>query len=166
MRTNISVSLVRQGPSLQITDYTNQRTYEYTFKEISTEELMQRRLSTQPGIVYKRGNQLFFVNVPENLKISNSEMNIGTHLCGKNCPHVCKGCERTSDLTVPYQMRLRKIFYLAVEDSWRIEKYKFITEGMEAFNMGPGYDALIVLKCSCYTPLKRIPTPDYPQNIF
>ena len=139
---------------LQVTDLTNSSTHKIPLKEVSKKELMLIRLRETPGIVYKKGTQLFFAAVPEGFKISGQEISVGNHLCGKDCSKVCKGCPRTADLTLSYQIRLGKDFTTAVCDSWRIEKYQFVTEGIEAFNMGANFDAMLVMGCSCYTSRK------------
>lgn len=120
---------------------------QYPLREVTPLELAQHRLSKKPGIVYKKNGKLYYTSFPATLKIYGQDDTLGTHLCGKNCDMICKGCRRTSDLTVPYQERYGKKFVEAVKASWRIEKYPFITEGIEAFNMISAYDALLVLEC-------------------
>ena len=121
---------------------------EYPFVEVTTAELIHLRLSKKPGVVYKRNGKLYYASVPGDLKISGKESDFDQHLCGKNCHKVCDGCPRTHALTVSYQKRLGKKFVEAVRDSWRIEKFNFIDEGVEAFNMYWSNDAFIVLKCN------------------
>lgn len=120
---------------------------QHPFHEVTPRQLAQHRLSKKPGIVYKKNGKLYYTSFSAGLKVYGQDDTFGTHLCGKNCSMVCKGCRRTSDLTVPYQERYGRSFIEAVKASWRIEKYDFITEGIEAFNTGSSSDALIVLEC-------------------
>ena len=136
---------------------------EYPFHEVSRKELMKHRLSGKPGIVYKLDNKFFYAKVPGILNIVGKGSYLGAHMCGKNCTKVCAGCPRTSDLTVPYQMREAKSFFEAVINSWRIEKYDFIVQGIEAFNMECSNDAMIVIECKCYN--HRAPKTPKPKSV-
>lgn len=123
---------------------------EYPFHEVTRKEIMKHRLSGKPGLVYKAGNRLFYASISGDIKLNSQDANIGIHMCGRNCSKVCAGCPRTSDLTVPYQMREKKCFFDSVVSSWRIEKYNFIVEGFEAFNMDFSNDVMIVISCQSY----------------
>lgn len=131
----------------------------YPLRQVSIKELIELRLSKVPGIVYKKDNCFFYAEVPGTLTLNNGKSDgIGNHLCGNQCAMVCKGCPRTSDLTVAYQQRFGKTYPMAVKSSWRIEKYDFIREGLESFNMNSSNDAFIVLQCENYKilPKKKI----------
>ena len=119
----------------------------YTFKEVTPEELFEVRMSEQRGVVYKKDGRLFYTPVNSNVILYHNEE---FHLCGKNCSRVCVDCPRTRDLTVPYQMKFTFDKAKAVENSWRIEKYDFITEGAEGFNMNGDRDSCLVISCENY----------------
>ena len=124
----------------------------YKFREVTSEELLQIRMSKQPGVVYKKGGILFVATV----KRSMSVYTLGKkHLCAEECLRVCRGCPRTRDITVAYQQRIGKSFTQAVYNSWRIEKYDFVIEGIEAFNMGADKDAFFVFSCAAYDKKNR-----------
>lgn len=119
----------------------------YEFQEVTPKQLAQLRLSKKPGLVYKCSNRLYYAAIPGTIRITGSDSNLGVHLCGQNCTKVCKGCPKTYDLTVAYQERCGKSFFEAVKASWRVEKYRFIAEGIEAFNMVGSNDAFVVTCC-------------------
>lgn len=141
----------------------------YPMREVSAEELMQLRLSKKPGVVYKNGDKLFYTTIPDTLNLnSHAVKNISKHACGNHCSMVCRGCPRTSDHTVASQQKLGKSFNAAVVSSWRIEKYPFVTEGIETFNMRASNDAFRVLGCeNYYTRTKRNmrPSTDLKLNL-
>lgn len=126
----------------------------YKFKEVSAKELFEIRLKPERGVVYKKNGRLFYALLDRNV---NFYQNDEFHLCGKNCSNVCKGCPRTRDLTVPYQFRYIPNRKIAVERSWRIEKYDFITEAAESFNMTHDKDSCLVISCSNYQTKGRQP---------
>lgn len=124
---------------------------EYPMRKVSAEELMKHRLSKLPGIVYKKNSTLFYTSVPSTLNLNTDfERSSGKHACGEHCSMVCRGCPRTSDFTVNSQIRYGKTFPRAVHDSWRIEKYPFVLEGIESFNMGATSEACLIFKCKDY----------------
>ena len=130
----------------------------YTFREVTAAELFQLRLSKVPGVVYKKGGKLFYVQVPGTLHI-NGRDSLGVHLCGKQCTQVCKGCPRTPSLTVGYQQQtLLKDFPAAVKNSWRLERFDFVHSGIEAFNMDVANDACLIFKCDNFATRK---TPNF-----
>lgn len=131
---------------------------EYPLREVSRAELFQLRLEGAPGLVCKYNDKLFYTAIPGDLRIAGQDNNFGPHMCGRNCANVCRSCRRTADLTVSYQERLGKDLLEAIHNSWRIDKYPFIQEGIEAFNMESSYDAFLVFNCENYTcskPTKR-----------
>lgn len=123
----------------------------YSLVEVTRKELAKHRLSEKSGIVLKENNKFYYTPIPANIRIYVQESSHGKHLCGLSCAGACSGCARTQDLTVDYQMRFfHKEFFNAVKDSWRIEKYPFITNGIESFNMDGNTEAMIVLECKNY----------------
>lgn len=122
---------------------------DYPLRQISVHELMELRLSEAPGLIYKKNKSFFYSDSPYLLSLTGKMASLGKHACGEQCTMVCKGCPRTSDLTVAYQMRFGQKFPAAVKNSWRIEKYDFVLEGLEFFNLGQK-DACIVLQCENY----------------
>ena len=157
---NISLKTFNDIPiCIVVTD--NDDIKQYMFQEITREQLMKLRLIGEPGLVYKSEDKFYYTAFPGTLRIIGGESTLGPHLCGRNCTNVCKNCPRTSALTVAYQERSGKRFTQAVKDSWRIEKYPFITEGIEAFNMESSNDAFLVLSCSQYalSPARQVKQP-------
>lgn len=122
----------------------------YPLRQVSVQELLELRLSKVPGVVYKKDNNFFYAAIPGELNFAGKADSLGKHACGEQCTMVCKGCPRTSDLTVAYQQRIGRRFSTAVKNSWRIEKYDFVREGLETFNMSAQNDAFIVLQCENY----------------
>ena len=123
----------------------------YPLVEVTRKELAEHRLSQKSGLVLKEDNKLYYTPIPGNIRVFVQEFSHSQHLCGKACAGTCAGCARTQDLTVDYQIRsFRKDFFNAVKDSWRIEKYPFITKGIESFNMHANTTAMVVLECENY----------------
>ena len=122
----------------------------FTLREINPVELIEIRLNKSPGVVYKKDNQLFYSPFSGEFNLGGKEDNLGEHLCACDCSMVCRGCPRTAALTVAYQQRIGCDFYTSVKNSWRIEKYTFVHEGIETFNMDTCNEAFIVLKCDNY----------------
>ena len=123
---------------------------EFFFRNVTRKELMKLRLDGKPGAVYKIDGKLYYTEIPGDLKIIRMAEMASPHLCGKNCTNVCKDCPRTTDLTASFQERMGRQFPYTILDSWRIEKYDFIPEGLEAFNMDHQNDAFMVLECQNY----------------
>lgn len=123
---------------------------EYVFKEVTSKELLRLRLDGKPGVVYKFRENLYYTEVPGDLRINRVDESTGTHLCGKNCSKVCNGCTRVLDLTESFQLRMGKEFPYSVLDSWRVEKYDYLKEALEAFNMDQQNDACMVYDCANY----------------
>lgn len=123
---------------------------DFFFREVTVEELLKLRLNRKPAAVYKIDRRFYYTEIPGNLKLIRLSETTGPHLCGKNCTNVCKDCPKTYDLTTSFQERIGRSFPYSVLESWRIEKYDFVTEGVEAFNMPNQNDAFVVLKCQDY----------------
>lgn len=122
----------------------------YPLREVTAKELFTLRISEIPGIVYKKNDKLFYSEIPGTISLNNKSGYFNHHSCGNYCSKVCTECPRTFDLSVSYQQRLGTAsFPKAVFDSWRIEKYAFIREGLETFNMYDS-DEFIVLQCDNY----------------
>lgn len=135
----------------------------YVMYEVNPQDLMDIRLSNVPGAVYKKGEHFFYAPISGNMNFAGKTDNsFGNHLCGEQCTQVCKGCPRTRDLTVAYQQRIgKKTFRTATDKSWRIEKYDFIYEGLETFNMSNQNDAFIVFQCGNYSSAKNTRKPSH-----
>lgn len=126
----------------------------YHLRQVTPTELYNIRLAGKQGIVYKYDSNLFYTELTKNITIS---INGKPHLCGLDCTRVCKDCPRTKDLTVDYQLKFCKNLTRAIYNSWRIEKYDFITEGIEIFNMKDFLDSQYVCACTKYEKSTRIP---------
>ena len=145
---------------------------QYPMYKVSEKELMNHRLSKIPGVVYKKGSTLFYTTIPNTLNLNTDfERSNGKHACGEHCTMVCRGCPRTRDFTVNSQIRFGKTFARAVNDSWRIEKYPFVLEGIESFNMGTTSEACLIMSCENYktrykgNPSAVRPTKDLKLNL-
>lgn len=123
---------------------------EFFFRLVTKKEIMKLRLGGKPGAVYKIDGKFYYTEIPGNLKIIRMSETGTPHLCGKNCTNVCKDCPRTTDLTTSFQERMGRQFPYTILDSWRIEKYDFVDEGLEAFNMDHQNDAFVVFGCQNY----------------
>lgn len=122
----------------------------YPMTQVTVPELIKLRLSKVPGVVYKKEDQFFYAQIPGTLDLNGKQDRLGKHLCGCNCSLVCNGCPKVAALTVAFQQRFGKNFPVAVRDSWRIEKYDFIREGLETFNMNSSNEAFMVLVCESF----------------
>ena len=117
----------------------------YPLQEVTHEELMQRRLSRKPIIIFKDGNKLYCANFRDVSLMGGQQ--IGEHLCGE-CSMVCKGCPKVKDWTIAFHIRNGKKFKEATYLSGRIEKYPFINLAIETFNCS--VDAYLILECSLF----------------
>lgn len=143
----------------------NDKIHQFPFQEVDRKQIASLRLSKKPGLIYKDDNKFYYTSIPGTLRLASGEANLGLHLCGRECSKVCRGCQRTADLTVDFQKRCGKNFFEAVRASWRIEKYPFVLRGFEAFNMEEANDSFIVLACTEYAHCApRKPNPIIPGS--
>lgn len=127
----------------------------YNLKEVSQDELLEKRASGKPGFVLKVKNRLFYTPLPKNLTFTSSA-NDQIHLCsqfGSECCHLsCKsdddgGCRKVRERAIEF-FKNPKHYERVLKYSKRIEKYAFITKGYETFNTS--YNLFIVIECNNY----------------
>lgn len=127
---------------------------------VSKEELLNFRLSEQPGFVFKDNELLYYTSIPFYL-FTNSLDFLGVdninmlHLCD-TCGNL--NCRKTFDGSKDFVLRFdfshlpsREI----IELSNIIEKYPFINKGYEFFNL-PKNNVLFIYECDNYKTPTRI----------
>lgn len=127
---------------------------EYQLRLISKKELLQLRLADKPGLVFKQDNQLWYAELPnEKVKFSSFERKKLSHKCSSEY-ECCKrlsaesdpvGCACVRDESFGKYRKSQKNRAFKCKDCMRIEKYDFITCGLETFNMVE--DTLKVIGC-------------------
>lgn len=132
--------------------------YYFSLKEVTVDELCKHRMKKKPGFVYKERDKLFLASIPKNLRLSVTN---DIHLCSYS-DKVCRflsassdpsiGCPKVRDRIVS-ESEYKNSPEKAMLTSKRIEKYDFITRGMETFNTVD--DSLIVLECSHCQPISN-----------
>lgn len=136
------------------------------FKKTNEHEIIRQRFRSKPGIVMKRDNELYLADLPKGFRLNFFKHLLAVHKC-RNCAHLSAkpdrygGCAKVRDRTVRYmygeeaQERRRTELLRDITWSQRIEKYAFIKEGMETFNV-PTLETFVV-DCSNF---ERIPEED------
>lgn len=107
---------------------------EFQLEPISREDLMIKRREGKPGIVLKKGEELYYSQITNRVKLTSLE-ELRYHKCGECCrlsakPDYLGGCAKVRSIKM------------------RIEYYNFIELGMETFNLPE--EMLLVLKCQNY----------------
>lgn len=127
--------------------------YQESFEKILPAEILSLRLSGKSHIIIKSGNEFFVYRAdqknPESTKNAFLKA-VGSHKCS-DCANFYKDgklCPKVSDCSIPTCRRYTSSFIGAVKDSKRIEKYRFVIEGIEYFNADREY--LIVSTCNRY----------------
>lgn len=117
-------------------------------------------------IVYKHGDILSWSKIS---KKNNVRISCASHKCG-SCEHCSAasdakgGCAKVRD--IPYEgrfpndvMNQQQLYEESLEDCRRIEKYRFIREGVELFNINGG-DESVIYSCNRFEEYyKREPLP-------
>ena len=122
----------------------------YNLQEVSEDQLLDLRLSGEPGFVLKTGTKFYYSPIPGDLNVM-SFKNLGEHLC-TNWHHTCKnfctfGCQKVHDAEVSWYRFHGYNAKRSMVLSKRIEKYEFIEVGYEAFNLYEN-NCLVILKCN------------------
>lgn len=124
------------------------------FKKTNEHEIIRQRFRSKPGIVMKRDNELYLADLPKGFRLNFFKHLLNVHKC-RNCEHLSAkpdrygGCAKVRDRTVKYmygeEAQKRRKTQILREITWsqRIEKYAFIKEGMETFNV-PTLETFVV----------------------
>ncbi len=120
------------------------------FSKISVDEIFEKRIGNTPGLVLKKNQEYFFTEIPADLGC----FGIAKHKCYCN-GHLCKklsakddlhgGCVKVRDIPIEAFSKKSK---QKLKNACRIEKYDFITEGIESFNTKNNF--FIVIECTHY----------------
>lgn len=136
----IPLALVYQGKTLPL-------------KQVTENEILHLRASENPGFVYKLKNNLFYTEIDNSFKFVSTCLGNFYHLCN-NCQKLGKGCIKVSELSKERLKNDGTKPIKALVFSKRIEKYSFIEEGFEAFNISQ--ETLFVIKCDDYIPYSNV----------
>lgn len=127
------------------------------FRKVTEAEIIKQRFTNKSGIVMKKNNELYIAELPKGIRLSTLKGLLNKHKC-RDCQHLsaksdlCGGCAKVRDIAFRYMYgeeaperrndeRLRDIV-----NSQRLEKYAFIEEGIETFNVY-GLETFVI-KCS------------------
>lgn len=133
-------------------DGKNQEKETYKLKETSSEELLRFRLKKKPIVILKFYDRLYYCDVPKDFKYL-AKINLGPHLCSncKNCSASRQfGCKKVADLS--FQTLYTMIYHnstKSMKESKRIEKYDWITLGLECINTDIEYFPIV--RCINYS---------------
>lgn len=140
--------------------YIDNKEYHFPFRSISVEQLQKLRKNRKlleklkeenKGILILKyfGEVYYMAIVPSSLSLTNQT--IGQHYC-TNCNRCYAssdskgGCAKVRDLSLNSYMKDGDKWEEALHKARRLEKYKFITFGVETINTSP--EAFIVLGCN------------------
>lgn len=137
----------------KITFTTSKNVVEYEFHEITLKELLRRRMSGNPGVVYKDEEKVYY----SDLQPGTESYFAGTgwkHICsqsGKECKHLSAaseengGCAKVRDIFIStYAVKSPR----SLKNAKMLEKYDFVKEGIEIFNSQ--HYSLNVSSCANY----------------
>lgn len=132
----------------------------FRLKKVTVDELVELRLGEKPGIILKNEGEYWYAKANQKISL----VSLGEHLCN-SCRRCIPssdedgGCAKVRDVSVERKSRDEtKTLVEIVEDSKRIEKYEFITSGIEVINSRQ--EGLLVLECENFMEyLKREPKP-------
>ena len=120
---------------------------------------LRKRIYDNPAkccalIVYKQGDVLSWAKIS---KKNNVRISCSSHKCG-SCEHCSAasdakgGCAKVRD--IPFEGRFpnnvmneQQLYEESLEDCRRIEKYRFVREGVELFNINGG-DESVIYSCN------------------
>lgn len=114
-------------------------------RHVTENELLELRATEEPGFVYKLGSNLFYTQIDFCNRFLLTTFASVDHNCN-NCHCVGNGCQKVSDLSKSRYEKIGETPIQALNSSKRIEKYPFIEEGFEAFNIE--LETLFVIKCT------------------
>lgn len=127
-----------------------------SLKEVTIEEIIDLRLTVPEKrfIIIKIGNKLYYTPISKREQLEGIRSAFGKHLCCDCGNFFCNGelCPKVADLSE--ETNIKEFFGKreAVIESKRIEKYPFVTSGVEYFNsQNKQKEYLVVEKCSRFT---------------
>ena len=115
----------------------------FDLTQVTAEELEKYRRSEIPSFVLKMDDKLYYTKIPKNLHFVSSTI-LGEHQCAK-CRHLSAASDENGGCA-----KVRN-------NSERIERYPWITEGYETFNTD--HDSFVVTNClhfENYLPHKKV----------
>lgn len=130
--------------------------YKIQLKKSSEEEIINLRMTCQPGFVLRDTNgKLYCAPIPS-CHLVPKESFWETHMC-RNCAKGCI-CDKIHDNSLEANINDGHKLGTAVELSKRLEKYPFITIGYQIFNASTNDDFTV---CDCknfttYRPRKNL----------
>lgn len=139
---------------------------EYKLRPVTRKELLGLRLSNRPGLVFKDDTQLWYTELPnERIRFNAIERKKLKHRCSSEyecCERLSAdydpvGCACVRDESFGKYRRSSKNRAFRCKECMRIEKYDFITYGIETFNMVE--DNLKVISCKNCTLSKVVQNP-------
>lgn len=139
---------------------------EYKLREVSEKELFKLRLKGNPGLVFKDNNQLWYTELPDDrIRFTAEERKAISHRCSSEyecCSRLSAeldpiGCACVRDESFSKYRKSPHHRKDRCEMCMRIEKYSFITYGIETFNMVE--DNLKVISCKNCTRSKVVQVP-------
>lgn len=168
-RTDV-ISVVLENETLKVTlrtKYDEQEEIEeqrYDLREISKEELFDLRVSQKPGFVVKKNNAYYYTEIEKELKF------VCQNIVGRHCCNTCEcfsakkdGCPKVKDLSITSYNSKYRANPEVINKAKRIEKYDFITFGIESFNTV--LDSFVVGECSNYEIVSKKPKVEYNKEV-
>ena len=122
------------------------------FRHVTENEIFELRASGNPGFVYKSKNNLYYSEIDLSYRFVTNSVDNYVHQCN-NCHFVGNGCKKITDLSKQRYEKIGENSIQSLISSKRIEKYSFIEEGFEAFNIE--LETLYVIKCTKNSPCDR-----------
>lgn len=133
------------------------------FEEATQEEIVAKRCQKEPGIIMVYFGQLFFTKAPKYIKISRISEIYSNHKCAQCIRLSAKsdeqgGCQKVRDWPIKFIPNIivdqeseqgeARITKRDIINSMRIEKYPFVTFGMESINTNN--PELLIAVCENY----------------
>ena len=119
-------------------------------KKVTEQEILMQRLRGEEGIILKIGTDCYFLSAKE--KIVKIKYVLGQHLCGKCRIYRKTLCKKIYDSPIEELKSDKLQKGEATIKSKRIEKYPFITKGIECFNCSK--DFFVVAECTNFEPFR------------
>ena len=146
------------------------KTRTWNFRKASLDDVRDARFKKEPAMILKNSGEYYIATFPEGTEIPQN-IAPSAHMCA--CCHRCRplpklkgGCRKVEDapLAVIYKAAYlrqdveerdlinerKKLYIQSMKKCKRIEKYPFITCGIETINMHP--TVFIVLECCNFKP--------------
>ena len=131
---------VKKGEGYRKIIFTSaKKVVEYEFHEATLKELLQHRMSGNPGVVYKEEDKVYYSDLQPDTEFCFVGAN-WKHICGKSgieCKHLstasdeCGGCAKVRDVFLStYAVKNAR----SLINAKMLEKYDFVKQGIEVFN--------------------------------